>query len=82
MQFYEKNIYQVIIFRFYTVYNKHEIAKKLAIKSEKNRKYYCKCSNNFSAECTYNEGYLLKIPVSYRECRNFQCRIDKRKLQR
>ena len=28
MQFYEKkNIYQVIIFRLYTVYNKHEMIK-------------------------------------------------------
>ena len=27
MQFYEKNIYQVIIFRLHTVYNKHEIIK-------------------------------------------------------
>ena len=25
---------------------------KLAIKSEKNRKYYRKCSNNFAADCT------------------------------
>ena len=26
--------------------------KKLAIKSEKNPKYYRKCSNNFAADCT------------------------------
>ena len=27
MQFYEKNIYEVIIFRLHIVYNKHEIIK-------------------------------------------------------
>ena len=27
MQFLNKNIYQVMIFRLYTVYNKHEIIK-------------------------------------------------------
>ena len=27
MQFYEKNIYKVMIFRFYAVYNKHEMIK-------------------------------------------------------
>ena len=27
MQFYEINIYQVMIFRLYTVYNKHEMIK-------------------------------------------------------
>ena len=27
MQFYEINICQVMIFRFYTVYNKHEMTK-------------------------------------------------------
>ena len=27
MQFYEINIYQVIIFRLYTVYNKHKMIK-------------------------------------------------------
>ena len=44
MQFYEINICQVIIFRLYAVYNKHEMIK-LAIKPEKNHKYYRK--NNF-----------------------------------
>ena len=34
----------------YAVYNKHEIIK-LAIKPEKNPKYYRKCSNNFAADC-------------------------------
>ena len=27
MQFYEKNIYQVLIFRLHGIYNKHEIVK-------------------------------------------------------
>ena len=50
MQVYETNIFQVMIFRLYTVYNKHEIIK-LTIKTEKNRKYYRKCSNNFAVDC-------------------------------
>ena len=27
MQFYEKNIFQIMIFRLHTVYNKHEMIK-------------------------------------------------------
>ena len=27
MQFYEQNIYQVMIFKLYTIYNKHEVIK-------------------------------------------------------
>ena len=46
MQFHEINIYQVMIFRIYAVYNKHQIIK-LVIEPVKN----CKCSNNFAAEC-------------------------------
>ena len=34
-----------MICRFYTVYNNHEMIK-IAIKAEKNSKYYQKCSNN------------------------------------
>ena len=49
MQFYEINICQVIIFRIYTVYTKHD-AIKSAIKPEKNRKYYRKYWNNFAAD--------------------------------
>ena len=37
MQFYEKkNAYQDVIFRLYTVYNKHEIVK-IGNQAEKNR---------------------------------------------
>ena len=52
MQFYEINICQAMMFRLYTVYKKHEKNKKLAIKLEKNRKYYSKYSNNFAAYIT------------------------------
>ena len=51
MAFYESNICEVMIFRVYTVHNKHERIN-LAIKSEKNCKHYRKGSNNFSADCT------------------------------
>ena len=40
---------KVIIFRFYSVHDKYDIIK-IVIKSEKNRKYYRKCSNNFAAD--------------------------------
>ena len=51
MQFYEINICQIIIFRLYTVYNKHEMMK-IDNKPEKNCKYYRKCSNKFAADIT------------------------------
>ena len=50
IQFYEINICQVMILRFYTVYFKYEMIKT-AIKREKNRKYYHKYSNNFVTDC-------------------------------
>ena len=50
MQLYEINICQDMIFRLHTVYNNNEMIK-LATKSEKNRKYYRKCSNNFAVDC-------------------------------
>ena len=58
MQFYEINICQVVIFRFYTAY-KNLIWYKLAKKLDKNRKYYrkYKYSNNFAAEC--NPRYIM-----------------------
>ena len=52
MQFYEISIFQVMICRFYTVYNKHKMITKMPIKPEKNCKYYRKCSINFAADCT------------------------------
>ena len=59
IQFNEINICQIMIFRLYTVNNTHQIKKKLAMKPEKNRKYYCKCSNNFSIDCR------LRVQVGY-----------------
>ena len=50
MEFYEKNIYKVIIFRRNAIYKSHE-KKKLAIKSNKNSNYYRKFSNNFAVDC-------------------------------
>ena len=50
-----KNICQVMIFRLYTVYNKHEMIKS-DLKAEKNRKYYRNnCSNNIAANCTWQQ---------------------------
>ena len=46
------NLWQVMIFRLYILYNKHKMIK-LALKTEKYRKYYLKCSNTFFADCTY-----------------------------
>ena len=38
--------------RLYTVCNKHEM-KKIGKQTLENRKYYLKCSNNFSADCNW-----------------------------
>ena len=51
MLFHELDICQIVIFRLFTVYNKH-IMIKIGYKPEKNRKYYRKCSNNFAADYT------------------------------
>ena len=50
MQFCEINICQVMIFRLYAVYNKHEMIK-IDSQTRENRKGYRKCSNNFDADC-------------------------------
>ena len=63
MQFYEKNNCQVMMFRLYTVYNKHE-AIKMAMKPEKIREYYHKCSNNFAADCSLFIMRFIKIVIN------------------
>ena len=56
MQFCEKNICQVIIFRLYAVYNKHEIVK-IINEPERNAKHYQTCSNNFTIACFHNNDF-------------------------
>ena len=46
MKFFEINVCQVMIFRAYTVYNKHDMIK-FGNQTRKNRKY----SNNLVADC-------------------------------
>ena len=46
MLFYEIIMSQATIFMLYAVYKKHEMKKKLAIKTEKNRKF----SNSFALD--------------------------------
>ena len=50
MQFYEINIFQAMIYKLHTVYNKHEMIK-IGNQITENRKYYRKYSNNFAADC-------------------------------
>ena len=59
MQFDEISIYQVMIFKIYIVYNKHEMIK-ISKQPEKNRKYYRKCSNKFEADCTLIPSQIQK----------------------
>ena len=49
MRFYGKNIYQVVIYKLYAVYNKHEMIKSDS-QNRENPMYYRKCSNNFVAD--------------------------------
>ena len=50
IQFYEINICQLMTFGF-VLFVRSMKHSKLAIKPEKNRKHYRKCSNNFAADC-------------------------------
>ena len=50
-----------MIFRLYTVYNKHEMIK-ISNKPEKNRKCYRECPNNFAVDCCTNFT-LLSIAI-------------------
>ena len=52
MQFYEKNIYQILIFRLYTVYNKHEIIKIANQIREKSQVLYFIHTDE---QCSYSE---------------------------
>ena len=60
-----------MIFRLHIIYNKRELMK-LAIKTEKNRKYYRKCLNNFAADCScciksgLNLGALRVIQLTWK----------------
>ena len=47
MQFYNVNICQVMIFKFYAAYNKHDMVK-IGNKTREKHKYYRKCLNNFA----------------------------------
>ena len=58
IQFYEINICQVMIFRFYIFYNKHQMIKIGNKTRKKNRKYYRKCSNNFDDDCTIRKFFI------------------------
>ena len=55
MQFHEINNNQVMIFRLYTVHNKHGMIK-FAIKPERKHKYSRNCSNNFAVNCNDRVG--------------------------
>ena len=46
----EKNISQVMISMLYNVCKKHKIIK-IVNQIRENRKYYCKCSNDFAIDC-------------------------------
>ena len=59
MQFYQINFCQVVIFRLYTVYNKHEMIK-IGSQTRGNRKYYRKFSNNFAADCSTVESKNIR----------------------
>ena len=54
MQFHEIDICQVMIFKIYTVYKKHEMIRINNQTREKNHKHHRKCSNNFAANCRVN----------------------------
>ena len=43
-----------MIFRLYTVYSKYEMIK-IGSKTEKYRKYYRKCSNNFAVDSMFKD---------------------------
>ena len=51
MHFYQINNYQFMIYRFYAVYNKHEMIKISNQTTEKSEVLIINCSNNFAADC-------------------------------
>ena len=59
-----------MIFRLYTVYKEHEMIK-IGNQTEKNRKYYFKCSNNFAANCSddfYSFNFLIEEKLYNLSC--------------
>ena len=75
MQFYEINICQVMIFRYYAIYNKHKMIKIDSQTKEKSQispqvptilpeivfMYSTKESENKDAECTASNGKISKL---------------------
>ena len=56
-----------MIYRLYTVYNKHEMIKT-GSQPEKKRELYCKCWNSFAADCILQiaiETPKLKILIHF-----------------
>ena len=77
MQFHELSIRQVIIFRLYTVYNKHAMIK-IGNQTRENPKYYRKCSNNFATDCIFEIlVYLVRLALTYRTTFSFQRRRER-----
>ena len=58
MQFYEINVCEVMIFKHYTVYNKH-VMIKIGNHTEDNRKYYHKDFNKFDEVCSWDYCWKL-----------------------
>ena len=63
MQFYEINICQATILRYYTIYKKHEMIK--IDNQARNRRYYHKCSKNFAADCKSHAGNIDRVLQNY-----------------
>ena len=61
MQFYEINICEVMIFRLYTINNKHEMIKIGIMKTEKNRKGSNKFDTNciISSDCFFSRNQII-----------------------
>ena len=64
MQFYAIHICQIMILRFYTVYNMHEMIK-ISGQTRENRKYYRKGSNNFDVDSTVYRCFSDYMPVDH-----------------
>ena len=52
MQFYEINIYKSMIFRFYVVFNRHQLIK-IGNQTREKSQELSQCSNNFAADCSF-----------------------------
>ena len=52
-----------MIFKLYNVYNKHGMIK-IVNQTEKNHKYYRKCSKNFANDCKYRSKLLQEKEIN------------------